>query len=396
MDYGYPEKEGGAGTEEAESGSGQTENGAETAGAESGSDQAKSGAESAGTETAGTQSDPTAALDGASKGSDKAEIETDETAGAQADSAAPLDETSKDSEKTGAETDKAARTENGGSASETEETDSAAADGSTESAAIAASLPLAQLHDFNYLLNNYFILDVSTTIDETQLNYDTLTGKDLTIEKDPSVPQILIYHTHSQEAFADSVEGDVSTTIVGVGSHLKDLLEEKYGYNVIHHTAVYDMIDGELDRNRAYELAEADISQLLADNPTIEVVIDLHRDGVDGQKFVTEINGKPTARIMFFNGLSRTALNGPVDYLPNPYIEDNLAFSFQLQLLAAQYYPGYTRNIYLQSLRYNLHLRPRSLLIEAGTQLNTVEEEYNAMEPLADILNQVLQGTPEM
>ena len=80
-------------------------------------------------------------------------------------------------------------------------------------------------------------------------------------------------------------------------------------------------------------------------------------------------------------------MNEPVTYLPNPYIEENLAFSFQMQLRASRDYPGYTRNIYLQSLRYNLHLRPRSLLIECGTQLNTVEEEYNAMEPLADLLN---------
>ena len=217
---------------------------------------------------------------------------------------------------------------------------------------------------------------------------------DLTIEKDASVPQILIYHTHSQEAFADSVEGDVDTTVVGVGSRLAEILEENYGYNVIHHTAVYDMVDGELDRNQAYDLAEADISKLLETYPQIQVVIDLHRDGVDGQKFVTEINGKPTAMVMFFNGLSRTAMNGPVTYLPNPYIEENLAFSFQMQLRASRDYPGYTRNIYLQSLRYNLHLRPRSLLIECGTQLNTVEEEYNAMEPLAYLLNQVLQGEP--
>ncbi|MFQ9394479.1 MAG: stage II sporulation protein P [Lachnospiraceae bacterium] len=107
---------------------------------------------------------------------------------------------------------------------------------------------------------------------------------------------------------------------------------------------------------------------------------------------MTEFNGKPVAKIMFYNGLSRTARNGPVDYLPNPYIADNLAFSFQLQMKAAEYYPGFTRNIYLQSLRYNQHLCSHSLLIESGTQLNTVEEEYNAMEPLADILNQVLRG----
>ena len=59
---------------------------------------------------------------------------------------------------------------------------------------------------------------------------------------------------------------------------------------------------------------------------------------------------------------------------------------------AQEYYPGFTRHIYLQSLRYNLHLKPRALLIEAGSQLNTVEEEKNAMEPLADILDRVLAG----
>ena len=125
------------------------------------------------------------------------------------------------------------------------------------------------------------------------------------------------------------------------------------------------------------------------------MVIDLHRDGVDGYRFVTDIDGKPTARIMFFNELSYSAETGDLDYLPNPYVQDNLAFSFQLQLKAAQYYPGFTRNIYLKSLRFNLHMRPRSLLIESGTQLNTVEEEMNAMEPLADILNQVFNCVPD-
>ena len=250
----------------------------------------------------------------------------------------------------------------------------------------------ASLRDYNYLLNNFFAVDPSTTPLESQINYDSLMSRDLSLTTDNSRPQILIYHTHSQEAFIDSVEGDVNDTIVGVGNRLTEILTDTYGYNVIHHTQVYDMIDGELDRNRAYTLAAPDIQQILDENPSIEVVIDLHRDGVDGHKFVKEIDGKPTAQIMFFNGLSRTARNGEIDYLPNPYIEDNLAFSFQLQLKAAQHYPGWTRNIYLQSLRYNLHMRPKSLLIESGTQLNTVEEELNAMEVLADILNQVLRG----
>ena len=256
----------------------------------------------------------------------------------------------------------------------------------------AAEVNLDALQDFTYLLENYYTVDASTTADPAQINADALLSPEMQIEKNAGKPQILIYHTHSQEAFADSVSGDVSATIVGMGDYLTELLTEKYGYCVIHNTSVFDMIDGKLDRNAAYNLAEAEISQILEENPSVEVVIDLHRDGLDGEKMVTDINGKPTAKIMFFNGLSRTARNGAIDYLPNPYIAENLAFSFQLQLKAEEYYPGFTRNIYLQSLRYNLHLRPRALLVEAGRQLNTVEEEKNAMEPLADILDMVLSG----
>ena len=251
---------------------------------------------------------------------------------------------------------------------------------------------MEELQDFQTLVGNYYTVDASTTADPEQINAEKLAGQDLRIKKDASVPQILIYHTHSQEAFADSEEGNISDTIVGMGNYLTELLENKYGYNVIHNTSVFDMIDGVLDRNTAYNLAETEISSILAANPTVEVVIDLHRDGLDGEKLVTQIDGKQVAKIMFFNGLSRTARNGNVDYLPNPYIEENLAFSFQLQIKAQEYYPGFTRHIYLQSLRYNLHLKPRALLIEAGSQLNTVEEEKNAMEPLADILDRVLAG----
>lgn len=255
-------------------------------------------------------------------------------------------------------------------------------------------IPREQLTDFNYLLNNFFVVDPTTTALESQINVDTLLGKDMKLEKNPEQPQILIYHTHSQEGFADSVEGDTSTTVIGVGDYLVQLLQERYGYQVLHITDTFDIVDGQLDRSAAYNYAEPVISQALQEHPTIEIVIDLHRDGVDESKhLVTEVNGKPTAQVMFFNGLSRTNQNGEISYLPNPYIEDNLAFSFQLEYLAKQYYPEYTRCIYLKGYRYNLHLKPRSLLLEVGAQTNTVEEAKNAMEPFADLLYKVLSGS---
>lgn len=255
-------------------------------------------------------------------------------------------------------------------------------------------IPREQLADFNYLLNSFFVVDPTTTALESQINVDTLLGKDMKLQKDPENPQILIYHTHSQEEYADSVEGDPSTTVIGVGDYLVQLLQERYGYQVMHITDTFDIVDGQLDRSAAYNYAEPVISQTLQEHPSIEIVIDLHRDGVDASKhLVTEVNGKQTAQVMFFNGLSRTNQNGEISYLPNPYIEDNLAFSFQMEYLAKQYYPGYTRCIYLKGYRYNLHLRPRSMLLEVGAQTNTVEEAKNAMEPFADLLYKVLNGT---
>ena len=252
---------------------------------------------------------------------------------------------------------------------------------------------IEKLRNYEYLVGNFYTVDSSTMVDESLLNADTLLNEDMKIDNTTGGEKILIYHTHSQEMFADSIEGDVDTSIVGVGRYLTKLLEEKYGIKTLHHEGVYDLVDGVLDRSMAYDLAEPEITQILADHPTIEVVIDLHRDGVaDDTHLVTEVNGKQTAQIMFFNGLSRTRANGEIDYLPNPYIQDNLAFSLQLQIAAARKYPGFTRHIYLRGYRYNMHLAPRTLLIEAGAQTNTVEEMKNGMEVLADILNEVLIG----
>ncbi len=248
-----------------------------------------------------------------------------------------------------------------------------------------------QVADYEFLRDSFYTISSNTDISPELLNGEKLTGMDLRLQNDASEPQILIYHTHSQEGFADSVEGDPSTTIVGVGEQLAAILREEYGYNVIHNTNVYDFIDGKLDRNRAYSLALTEIEAILAQYPSIEVVIDLHRDGVDESvHLVTNIDGKPTAQFMFFNGLSYSARNGPIAYLENPYIEDNLAFSLQLKLACEKFYPGLSRKIFLKSLRYNLHVRPRSVLVEAGAQNNTLEEMMNAMEPLADVLHNVL------
>ncbi len=243
--------------------------------------------------------------------------------------------------------------------------------------------------DFDALIKEFYAVDATTQTSAEQLKLDHLLSRPMTIAKNPDVPQILIYHTHSQETFVDSVPGDPSTSIVGAGELLARILREEYGYNVIHHTGEFDVES----RDYAYSNSLPVIQQILAENPTIEVVVDLHRDAVnEGRKLVTELNGRPTATFMFFNGLSYTKSQGAIDYLENPYINDNLAFSFQMQVLANEYYPGLTRRIYLKGYRYNMHLRPRSLLIELGAQTNTVEEILNACAPIAHLLDMELTG----
>ena len=249
------------------------------------------------------------------------------------------------------------------------------------------------LADYDYLMNHFFIVDSATETTAEQINAASFLAEDLTLQKETEAPQILIYHSHSQETFCDSREGKVEDTIVGVGDYLTKLLSETYGYQVMHVTEKFDLAGGELDRSKAYDYARAWLEPVLKENPSIQVVIDLHRDGVpDDRRLVTEINGKETAQLLFYNGLSHTINSGDLSYLPNPYIQDNLAFSFQLEYQAALYYPELYRGIYLAGLRYNLHLRPRALLLEAGAQTNTVQEVKNAMEPFADILDRVLQG----
>ena len=253
-------------------------------------------------------------------------------------------------------------------------------------------LSMERLNDFEYLVSNFYTVDSVTYINPSELNASELLGKDLRIDLSTGGSKILIYHTHSQETFADS-DNDPSTSIVGIGRYLTEILNNKYKIPTMHHEGVYDLINGKLDRSEAYEFAKPEVEQILAENPSIEVVIDLHRDGVaDTTHLVTEINGKPTAQIMFFNGLSRTRVNGDLAGMANPYLQDNLAFSLQMKIAAETKYPGFARRNYLRGYKYNMDLMPRMLLIEAGTQTNTVEEMRNAMEVLADLLNSVLTG----
>lgn len=252
------------------------------------------------------------------------------------------------------------------------------------------NLSMEKLKNMDYLVSHFYTVDSVTYLNEGDLNAEMMMDMNMKL-KDESGPKVLIFHTHSQEAFIDS-DGTAATSIVGVGNYLARLLNDVYEIETIHHEGVYDLLNGKLDRSEAYEQAAPVIKQILAEYPSIEVVIDLHRDGVkETTHLVSEIEGRQTAQIMFFNGLCRTRTNGDLASMRNPYIKENLAFSMQMKIAAETYYPGFTRRNYLKGYKYNMDLMPKMLLIEAGAQTNTYEEVTNAMIPLAALLNYVLK-----
>ena len=252
---------------------------------------------------------------------------------------------------------------------------------------------LDQLKNYDFLRSNLYIVPERASVLPQDLDGENLLSMDMSIAKDPSVPQILIYHTHGSETFADSTDDIKGTGIIAAGAKLAEYLSSVYGYNVIHCTEIFDNVNGVFDRSKAYDYSRETVQQILTDNPGIQVMIDLHRDGVrDDLHLVTDVNGKPTAQIMFFNGVSRSSAKGDIAYLYNRYRSQNLSFSLQAKLEKLEKYPDFTKKNYIDAYQYNLDLLPRAMLIEAGAQTNTVQEELNAMEPLADILDSVLSG----
>lgn len=251
---------------------------------------------------------------------------------------------------------------------------------------------LRENKDVNYLWNHFYIIDSTTSVTKNLFPVEEMLNRNMTLKQKEGKKQILIYHTHgASERFQDSRKDKDADSIVGVGNVLAKELE-KNGYQVYHDTSKYDLINGTIDRSKAYNASLDGIQKIMGENPDIQVTIDLHRDSVGKNKHTyTMIDGKKTAIVMFFNGMSRSK-SGKIEYLYNPNLEANLSFSLQLKCHAMETYEGFTKPIYLKGYRYNLHVAERALLVELGNENNTVEEAKNAAAPLAKVIADVLKG----
>lgn len=245
--------------------------------------------------------------------------------------------------------------------------------------------------DSDTLLSYCYNATYPKCVKSEELDAENLLSKDMSLDMSTGGYKVLIYHTHSSEAYADSVEGDAEDTVMGLGQQLADILTDTYGIPVYHDTTEYDMMTGTLDRNASYDYSREGVSAILAEHPEIEVMIDLHRDGVpDDTHLVTEVNGEPTAQIMLINGMCRDEEGNDVDYWSNDNKVDNMALALQTYLAGRGNYGDLMRKIYISTSRYNMDLMPRAMLAEIGAQTNTIQEARNAMEPFAAMLAKVL------
>lgn len=263
---------------------------------------------------------------------------------------------------------------------------------------IKQQVDLEKLSDPTYLLNKLYTGDHNVlTIDEAlfeEWDFKALAEKEFRLNEEVEGPKVLVFHTHAKERFADEEKDDPG--IVAVGDALEQVLEEQYGIETLHVTDHFYIDDTSEDPDGCYERMEAVIQTVLDENPSIQVCIDLHRDGIkDYGKVVGDLDGEDAAKIMFVNGMTRQknqeGENIPMKSLTNPYLEDNLAFALQAQIEGMKYYPQLMRKIYLKGYRYSLHMKPMSLLIELGAQYETSEEALRTVEPIAHILANVLE-----
>lgn len=235
-----------------------------------------------------------------------------------------------------------------------------------------------------------------TQLDNDFLREEMTVPTDIKIDVNSDEPQVLIMHTHACESYLvnsgdyydedyTSRTTDSTQNVVAVGQKIAEKLASN-GICVVHDGTLHDypLYNGSYDR------AEETISAVLAAYPSIKVVLDVHRDGLeepDGTRIaaVTEINGRQAAQVMIIS-----AASDGYYYVPN-YLE-NFHFACLLQQQMETDWQGITRPVLLEYCQYNQHLTTGSLLIEVGSHGNTLEQALYTGELIGESIAKALLG----
>lgn len=212
--------------------------------------------------------------------------------------------------------------------------------------------------------------------------------------EDNHTVQVLIYHTHTCESYLTEDTGeydedfyprstDGSQGVIAVGERIAETLKA-HGIGVVHDKTLHDdpSYEGSYGRSRAT------VMEYMEKYPGIKITLDIHRDAMtndSGTKYKPTFTyqGKKAAQIMIMSGYDEEG--------EFPFWDENLIFATQLQNQCEEMYPGMTRPLYFGEFKYNMNINNGSLLIEVGTDGNTVDEACRSGEFLANALSSVLQ-----
>ncbi len=234
----------------------------------------------------------------------------------------------------------------------------------------------------------------NTTLNH-EINIEEYLNKQVQAFVTENKPTVLIYHTHTTETYElldrtfytnerNTRSDNPSENMVRVGEEICKVLEEK-GYKTIHDKTVYDE-----SVNGAYDRSRVNISKTLKDNPSIQIVLDIHRDSIyqkDNSKVktVTEIDGRKAAQIMLITGCE----DGNVTGFPN--WQKNLTFAVNLQEKLKNDNKTLVRPLMFCSRKYNMDLTPCALSVEIGTDANTLSEAVHSAQLFANSLADFLE-----
>lgn len=211
---------------------------------------------------------------------------------------------------------------------------------------------------------------------------------------DKSEPLVLIFHTHTTESYLLSDNGvfyedyetrsfDPAKNMVRVGDEICRVLSEN-GIGYIHDTNIYDeSYDG------AYSRSRVTVEKYLEEYPSIQIVLDVHRDAIyysdtSHCKPTAEIDGKKAAQIMIITGAEEGYITDFPDW------EDNLRFALCFQKTAEESFPGLMKPLYFCQRKYNMDTAKCSLLLEIGTDANTLEEALYSANMTGKILTEII------
>ena len=245
--------------------------------------------------------------------------------------------------------------------------------------------------------DNVMGLSVKNSTSDKKPDFEALLeeGPDLSIE-DKAQPTVLIYHTHTTETYLLADNGvfyedyparstDSRKNMLRVGEEICRVLEEN-GIGFIHDKNVYDE-----SYEGAYSRSRVTVEKYLEEYPTIQIVLDVHRDAIyysdsEHAKPTAEIEGRKAAQIMIITG----AEDGYITDFPN--WENNLRFSLLFQKTAEEIATGLMKPIYFCQRKYNMDLGKCSVLLETGTDANTLDEAlysgYLTGRVLTEIVNE--------